>query len=455
MSASSSERCLLSSRVVTPTGLRDAAVTIRDERIVRVCDRREVARGVRLEDLGDLVLMPGLVDTHVHINEPGRAEWEGFETATLAGGITTLVDMPINSKPAVTTAKAFREKYLAAFGKCHVDVGFHGGLVAGGADRMPELIEAGALGIKAFLCDSGVDDFPPATEADLRRAMPCLSTAGVPLLVHAELVDQERVLVEPSAYRDYLASRPEVFEERAVEMLIELSESTHCAVHVVHLSSAKVLSQVEAARERGVPLSAETCPHYLFFESDNIPNGETSYKCTPPIRSRDNRLRLWKGLKGGIISAVVSDHSPCLPEMKRLDMGSFDSAWGGISSLGLGLPIVWTEGRKQGIGPTELARWMCSAPARLVGLGDRKGQIAAGFDADLVAWDPEPHRTVEAGNLFFRHKLTPYVGSNLAGVVRRTYLRGREIFRDGELLERGRGQIVTRTRLGPEASAQP
>lgn len=424
-------RIIRSGRVVLPDGLRPASLEIRDGLIAAIG-----AYGAPpAEDFGDLVIMPGLVDTHVHINEPGRAEWEGFSTATqaaAAGGVTTVVDMPLNSIPVVTNVAALEAKIAAAEGQCSVDVGFWGGVVPDNARQIRPLWDAGCFGFKCFLAPSGVDEFPPVAKADLRQAMPEIARCDGVLLAHAE---DPAYLLAASAdgrrYAPYLASRPRRAEDSAIELLIRLSRESGCRVHIVHLSSSDSLAPLAAARAEGVGVTVETCPHYLVFTSEEIPDGATELKCAPPIRESANREALWRGLVAGTIDFVVSDHSPCPPAMKHQAAGDFFAAWGGIASLELGLAAVWTEARRRGVRIEDVAHWMSAGPAKMAGLGNRKGSIIVGCDADLVIWDPEAAFTVEPSRLRQRHKVTPYAGRRLWGVIHRTLLRGREISPDG------------------------
>ena len=409
-----------------PDGASAADVVVQDGVIAAVLDHEEfdAQDDADVTDLGDLVLMPGLVDTHVHLNEPGREEWEGFASGTKsarAGGVATLIDMPLNSSPVTTSTSRLESKRTSARGKLSVDVGFHAGLIPDNADRIATVIEAGAVAVKVFLCPSGIDEFPHSTERDLRIAMPTIAAHGVPLLVHAEIEHRVDAMDNPRRYRDYLNTRPPSFERRAIEMMIQLASETSCHVHIVHLSDAGCLPIIADARRTGVPLTVETCPHYLFFESESIGDGRTDLKCAPPIRNHDNREALWDGLRDGVIDMIVSDHSPCPPEMKRLDSGRFDQAWGGISSLQLGLPVVWTEAARRGFSMADVVRWMSRAPASLVGLN--RG-IAIGNPAHLVVFDPDATWVVNQTELLHRHAITPYHSCSLRGVVRSTYVHG-------------------------------
>ena len=437
---------LYSHRVATPDGLRPATVHIQQGKIERIGAPEDVSGP--LLDCGDSVVMPGIVDSHVHINEPGRTEWEGFETATraaAAGGITSLIDMPLNSVPATTTREAFQAKAEAAQGKTRVDVGLWGGVVPGNVAELEGLLAEGALGFKAFLVPSGVNEFQHVEEADLREAMPVLARYGTVLLAHAEVPGPIQAAAgvweggSPSEYDRYLRSRPDAAEVEAVEMLVRLCRETGCRVHIVHVSSMEVLPVLERARAEGLPVTAETCPHYLTFAAEEIADGAVAWKCAPPIRSRQNRERLWQALREGLLDLVATDHSPCPPEMKKLETGDFRGAWGGIASLQLALPAVWTGARERGFAVSDLSEWMCAAPARLAGLQDRKGVIAPGYDADLVVWDPEASFEVDPAKLHHRHKITPYAGRTLFGVVRRTLVRGETVYDDGTLLKKGEG----------------
>jgi allantoinase len=415
-------------RVVTPEGVRAASVHITDGRIIGVGEWNDVPAGVSPIDAGEMIVMPGLVDTHVHVNEPGRTEWEGFEAAThaaAAGGITTILDMPLNSIPATTTVAALEAKRDAARGKTSVNVEYIGGVVPGNSGELEGLHAAGVRAFKCFLAPSGVDEFPAVDESDLREAFPILAPLGVPLMVHAE--DPSRLASNGKSsrvYADYLESRPVAAEEAAIALLVRLLEWCPTPVHVVHLSSARSLAIMRSARERGLPITVETCPHYLTFAAEEIPDGATEYKCAPPIRDAAERDGLWDALIGGEIDLVASDHSPCPPAMKETG-GDFFSAWGGIASLQLSLSAVWTGARARGVKPERIAEWMSSGPARLAGLEKRKGALAPDYDADIVVWDPDASFIVEPGMLFHRHKVTPYLGRTLYGKVHSTFVEGR------------------------------
>ncbi|PRQ00012.1 Allantoinase [Enhygromyxa salina] len=426
-----------SERVVTPEGVRPAAVIVEGERIVDLIEIAAVeATGMAHERLGELALLPGLVDCHVHINQPGRTDWEGFETATraaAAGGVTTLVDMPLNCLPVTTSVAGFDAKLDDCAEHLAVDVGFWGGVVPGNAGELPGLAARGVLGAKAFLCDSGIDEFPASDEAALRQAMVALAAAGIPLLAHAEIalpLDAEP-LDEPSAYNSWLRRRPAAWEEAAIDLLIRLCRETGCAVHIVHLSAASAIPLLRAARAEGLPITVETCPHYLCLCAEEVPRDATLFKCAPPVREAANREQLWAALAEGVIDLVVTDHSPCTPTLKQ---GGFIEAWGGIASLSLGLASVWTEAAARGFELATVVEWMSAAPARLTGLGARKGTIAAGRDADLVAFDPDAEFVVRAEDLHFRHKVSPWIGRRLRGRVQRTWLRGQTIYDAGSAL---------------------
>jgi allantoinase len=420
---------LRSRRVLTPEGTHPAAIHIAGPSIVGLSAWDDVGEGAAIVDAGDSLVMPGVIDTHVHINEPGRTEWEGFLTGTsaaAAGGVTTILDMPLNSIPATTSRFGLEEKRRASEGQCHVHVGFIGGVVPGNVDELARMADGGVRAFKCFLAPSGVDEFRAVTEPDLRKAFPVLADLGLPLMVHAE--DPALIRAAPSGgsakYIDYLASRPPEAEASAIAWVTKLMADFPVPVHIVHLSSAKSLRVIRAARERGLPITVETCPHYLTFAADEIPDGATDHKCAPPIRWAAEREALWQALVDGEIDLVASDHSPCPPEMKE-SVGDFFTAWGGISSLELSLPAVWTGARARGLSVEWIARWMCEATSVLAGFDSHKGKLAAGYDADVVVWDPEASFVVDPQILHQRHKVTPYAGYELHGVVRATYVCGR------------------------------
>ena len=436
-------------RVVLPDTIAPRSVHIGEERIVFVGDYDDVVAGCEILDAGEeSLVMPGLVDTHVHINAPGRTEWEGFRSATLAaaaGGVTTVIDMPLNSVPPTTTLAAFKVKLETARHDCFVDVGFWGGVVPGNTGELAPMFAAGVVGFKCFLVPSGVDEFEHVTEEHLREAMPELTRLGALLIVHAELPGSIRTDGDRAGdYRSFLESRPRAAENDAVELMIRLSREFGTRVHIVHLSSAEAIPLLREAQAAGVKITAETCPHYLHLAAEDVPEGATEFKCCPPIRERDNREGLWDGLKDGTIGLIVSDHSPCPGEMKLRESGDFMKAWGGIASLQLRLPVVWTEARRRGFSLLDVTRWLCANPARQVSLAPPKGSIMVGSDADLVIWNPDETFTVDASSLHHRHKLTPYAGELLHGVVEKTFLRGRKIYDHNHFTDAPLGQMLLR-----------
>ena len=425
---------LRSNRVVLPTGERAATLHIADGVIRKVGAHDDVPANAELRDYGEAAISPGAIDVHVHANEPGRTSWEGLETASraaIAGGITTFIEMPLNSDPVTTSVAALELKLAAA--RSHLnrslrcDVGFWCGLVHGNAADIAPMLDAGALGAKAFLVNSGLDDFSPARDSDLRAAMPVLAERGLPLLVHCELEAPQPPTDAPRSYDNYLNSRPPAWELRAIEMMIALCREFCCRVHIVHLGTAQALPMLRAAKIEGLPLTVETCPHYLMFAAEDINDGDTLFKCAPPIRDGANREQLWQGLRDGTIDFVASDHSPCLPALKLMEEGDFARAWGGISGLQWLTAATWTEAKQRGFSLRDLARWTSERPAQLL---SKPGEIAVGNAANLCVWEPEQTFTVTTTE--HRHKISPYMGRELSGIVRATYLRGGRVYEDGK-----------------------
>ncbi|GAB3696232.1 allantoinase AllB [Spirosoma flavus] len=442
------EFAIKGNNIVTPEGVRPAVVLVTNGLITDV--RTDVPQGYNhpIIDVADNVLMAGIVDPHVHINEPGRTDWEGFNTATkaaIAGGLTTLVDMPLNSSPVTTTVDAFSQKIAATSGILHTNCGFWGGLIPGNTDEIEPLIDQGVLGFKAFLTHSGIDEFPNVTQTDLRKAMPILAKYGLPLLVHCELSTDELLATgDKRSYQNYLSSRPKSWEDEAITLMIRLCEEYNCRTHIVHLSSANSLEAIAEAKHSQLPLTVETGQHYLFFNAEQIPDGQTQYKCAPPIREKANNDQLWEALRNGLIDFVATDHSPAPPDLKQTATGDFMSAWGGIASLQLALPILWTAARQRGCNVVDVARWLCENPAKLAGISHRKGLIAIGYDADFVVWNPDTTFVVNKEMLHHRHKMTPYLDATLFGTVEQTYLGGVPVFKNGQFLKLNAGQIIKR-----------
>ena len=436
----------LSTRIVTPDGMQAGVVLVDGDHIEAVVRPGDIPRGTTTHDFGDLAILPGLVDSHVHINEPGRTEWEGFESGTraaAAGGYTMLVDMPLNCVPATTDTAALEAKRKAALGKCRIDWAAWGGVVADNQRHIEALAKSGVRGFKCFLINPGIDSFSMVTERELRTALPRVAQTGLPLLVHAELpgpvgaATSALATADWNSYNTYVNSRPDEAELSAIRLLLSFCREFRFRLHVVHLSTCEVISLLRSAKAEGLPVSVETCPHYLYFSAETIRNGATLCKCAPPIRSAKNRERLWQGLRDGIIDLIVTDHSPCPPAMKQ---GDFRKAWGGVASLSLALPVIWTEAGNRGFTLSDIARWMSAAPARLAGCDARKGRLAAGFDADFVIFEPEAEFVVEKQRLYQRHAISPYMGEKLRGVVRATYLRGQPVFSEGEFPRAPRGK---------------
>ena len=451
-----------SKRVVTPTGVIEATLILADGKIQDVLPGRVEREGIPFESVGDKVIMPGVIDAHVHINEPGRTEWEGFETATkaaAAGGITTLIEMPLNASPVTTTVDALKLKLDAAKGKLHVNVGFYGGVIPGNINDLDGLLSAGVFGIKAFLTHSGIDEFPNVTESDLRKALPILKRHDAKLLVHCELEgpvvgsllsvvgrggrqpDNHQPTTDNRVYANYLSSRPAKWETDAIALMIRLSEEFDVHVHIVHVSAAETLPLIRDAKKRGLRITAETCPHYLVFCAEEIPDGATEYKCAPPIRERTNNELLWEALKDGTLDFVASDHSPAPPELKEAQSGEFMKAWGGIAGLQFLLPAFWTGAKERGFSLEDVAQLLCENPADFLAL-KQKGRITPGCDADLVIWDPEASFVVKEEEIHHRHKLTPYVGRTLCGAVERTVADGETVFDNGKFNAAPSGDVI-------------
>ncbi len=433
-----------SERIVTPKGVVNGSLLIEDGKISRIGNFDQTAE-LPIIDAQNLVVMPGVIDPHVHINEPGREDWEGFRTATqaaLAGGTTTVVDMPLNSSPVTVSEDSFRRKTNAAQNKLFSNVGFWGGLVPQSITQLPGLLDCGVLGVKAFMCHSGIEEFPEVNVKQIRAALPLLKEKKLPLLVHAELIT---AIANPKPtsrnYQDYLASRPSSWELSAIKKIIQLVEEYNTPIHIVHLATADALPILKAARKRW-PISVETCPHYLFFSSEDIPDGHTEFKCAPPIRDRHNNQLLWKAAESGDIDFIATDHSPAPAHLKLMEEGDFINAWGGISSIQFLLSLIWSVGKPQGLSLNKLVDLTSARASRFIGLDHCKGKIALGYDADLVIWDPERSFTVKMEDLKFKHKITPYLGQKLWGTIEKTILNGHVVYDKGVVSETPRGNFI-------------
>jgi len=439
-----------SKNIVAPEKVRPGIVLFEDGKILEVVS--DAFQAAEILDVGERLVFPGFIDVHTHINEPGRTHWEGFETATraaAAGGFTCVVDMPLNSIPSTTDVAALTEKRTSARGKALVDYAFWGGVVPGNSAELGPLADAGVRGFKCFLIHPGTEEFAMVMEPDLRCAMPKIAKLGLPLLAHAEVpepVSEAAAKLQGSDWRryaTYLASRPETAETEAIRLLIALSEETGCRVHIVHLSAASAIPMLARARSAGLPITVETCSHYLFFDAESIPDGATQFKCAPPIRGYKNRDALWQALGDGVIDMIATDHSPCPPELKCVESGRFSEAWGGISSLSIAVPATWTALRSRGFAALELARWMSEQPALLAGLSGRKGRIAPGLDADFAVLDPQSIFQVTPERLHFRHAYSPYLGQHLSGESVMTIVRGETVFENGRFASSNRGREVS------------
>jgi allantoinase len=437
-----------SKNILTPSGFIDGYVFIEGDKIVDVISSNN-SIVFPIEEVGECIVMPGIIDPHVHINEPGRTEWEGFDTATkaaAAGGIITMIEMPLNASPVTTTKNNFQIKLDAAKNKLHVNCGFWGGIVPDNLHELEELLESGVFGLKAFLTHSGIVDFPNTSAEHLRKALKILKKYGKPLLVHCELDsthDDLKLLEQnPRSYSAYLKSRPKSWEDNAIKLMIDLCRETAAHVHIVHLSSAKSIEQIRKAKGEGLPLTVETAQHYLFFNAEEIPEGATQYKCAPPIREKQNNEQLWNALLDGTIDFIATDHSPAPSELKEIESGNFKKAWGGIGGLQFSLPAVWTKMKEKNIPMEKILKWMCESPSKLCGLQNSKGKIEKGYDADLVIWNPNEKFIVEEKNIQHRHKISPYLNQELNGVVEQTYVGGEKVYDKGSFLNLNKGKIL-------------
>jgi len=446
---------LQSKNVIINGEMTEACVEIKDELIYAIHPHGQTL-SCPIQDYNDKVIMPGLVDSHVHINEPGRTEWEGFNTATqaaAAGGITALVDMPLNCIPVTTTKAAFQEKLDAVDDKLWVDCGFWGGVIPQNIDDLDDLLNAGVLGVKSFLIDSGIEEFPNVEAQDIQAAMPILAKHDVPYLIHAELdcggFDDVVITKE---YNSFLASRPKKWENDAISLMVDMARESkekgdNCKVHIVHLSSDEALNTIEQAKKEGLRFTAETCPHYLTIASENIPDGKTLFKCCPPIRENSNREHLWQAITDRRLDFIVSDHSPCTPELKHIDTGDIEKAWGGISALQFGISLIWTEAKERGFSLVDITRLMSTQTAKFAGLDSVKGEIKMGNHADFLIFDPDFSYTITNEMIKHRHNITPYAGREVTGQVLHTFVRGHHVYQQDEFINKPVGRPLLKGQL--------
>ena len=433
------ERKIYSNRVWVDNQLQPATIIFSNQ-ITAI----EFNKAADVEDFGNAVIMPGVIDVHVHINEPGRTEWEGFETATqaaAAGGSTTIIDMPLNASPVTTTLDAFSQKLEASKGKMNVNVGFYAGLIPGNASQLESLIQAGVVGVKCFLTHSGIDEFPNVTEKDLDEAMPIIAKYNIPLLAHCELYDTEVDCDfdnNPTSYQHYLASRPKKWENDAIALMIKMCRKHNCPVHIVHVASAEALSQIEAAKNEGLPITAETCTQYIFFNAEDIPEGNCIYKCAPPIRERANNEQLKQAFVSGVLDFITTDHSPAPPNIKEIETGNLKKAWGGIAGIQFLLTASWTA-LKNTMSLEQFIPLVTSKPASFI-KAEKKGIIKIGNDADFVIWNPDEIDLVKAEDIFFRYKISPYIAQNLNGKVLETIVNGATVYHNKSIENKNKGQ---------------
>jgi len=440
---------IFSKRVFVNGELKPATIFIKSGKILDLTDGLAQPPDCKFIDAGNDIVMPGLIDAHVHINEPGRTEWEGFYTGTMAaaaGGITTIVDMPLNSSPVTTTPEAFELKLAAAKDKVHVNCGFWGGIVPENVNDLEPLLKSGVLGIKSFLVHSGIDEFKNTSIKNLKSALPLLAKYNLPLLVHCELeLDNPAAKLldeQPQSYSAYLKSRPKRWENEAIDALIEICWDLPTKIHIVHLSSSEALPAIRLARRTGLPISVETCPHYLYFDEENIPDGNPLYKCAPPIREMANNELLWRALENNLIDFIASDHSPAPANVKQLDSKNLKTAWGGIAGLQFSLPVIWTAAKKRGATIADMVKWLSANPATFLNLDHRKGKLETGYDADLVIWDPDAAFVLKKEMVHHRHKISPYIGENFCGLVKQTFVNGHKVFDDGQFFNLNQGEII-------------
>ncbi|MEH6535108.1 MAG: allantoinase AllB [Psychroserpens sp.] len=428
----------------------EATIHVKNHKIYNIYKGYHKIENVPFLDYKNLIVMPGIIDVHVHINEPGREDWEGFDTATKAaaiGGITTLIEMPLNASPVTTDLRAFQLKQETSKDKLHVNCGFYGGIIPTNINDIEDLINEGVFGIKGFLTHSGIDEFPNVSKIDLEAIAPILKKYNIPLLLHCELTDDNVPEVTNSkSYKEYLQSRPQHWETNAIDLAIDIQKRFDIKVHIVHLSASEGIERIKQRQQETNKLTVETCPHYLYFNAEAIPDESPVYKCAPPIRERTNNDKLWDFLLDDGFNFLASDHSPAPPERKQLESGDFFKAWGGISGLQFTLPILFSEGKRRGLSTEKLILLLTKKPAEFLSLDYKKGSLIVDFDADITVWDDSQRFQITENSIHHKHKATPYLNETVFGKVIHTFVNGVQVVENSKLKTLQQGKLLLKDR---------